>query len=316
MNLTENVNEYVVYAIDKYTLNVAESFLDSEKGYKQEAVSNFLRGDYLSGGFRQLFETDKSPAATAVKDLFESMNRMNQAHTALKLDGKNMSAADARTIGMILIRNAEKGFETFKIRDSADSLVDFLGNKLDFASVYPSFAEVKEVKDTSGRVVKTLKEALKDAIQQTGSPYRVLEDRLAYIHANHVGDDGDGYFDKFAALVALKNKTIAELRKSLNQIIEDRRGSLSQSDWLSDANNVSFYKEAVNAWEELCVKIDQEIAQSKLNREASLAADPDKLKKFISAYKELGGTKALSKEIARYRGTQITYALAAEPGLG
>ncbi|MBR3885969.1 MAG: hypothetical protein IKJ33_05895 [Clostridia bacterium] len=315
--LTINVKSYVAGAVDKYARDLAEHFMDAEDsgGYSQRAISKFLNDTYADGGLKLLFETDKSTEIAEVKKKFSSLNTLDAVHTNLKFNGYEMSAADKKIMGIILIRDGNKNFSEMKVRGGNDKLIDFLSNSLKCSTRYDDLksATLAQAKDSSGNpILDSRGNPITDIqyrIQKANTPYAEIVAKLDRITTGNLSTLD--FFDKHGALIALKNRTIIEFRKSLTKMIQDKRNGVNANEWLLTVEGRNFYDEVKNAWAGLFSAIDMATYNNYQAAEAS-APDVDRFKDTVAI---LGSTGTMADEMARYDST-YTIGLSEEKSLG
>ena len=303
MALTTEVKTFISGAVDKYAKNISIVFMDAERGYKHGDIEKYLNENYADGGLKLLFQTDKSVEVTEIREKFASLSRLSTLHTNLKFNGYGMTATDQRILGMVLLRDGDDGFETVKTRKGDDKLVDFLTNKLNCSKTYSSFNGVDEAH---------IESAINGSGSGTATPYKELANKLAHIQGNGAGNN---FFDKYAALVALKNKTIVEFRQCLTKIVLDKRCSSRANDWLESEEGRRYYSKALDTWNVLFVEIDREIDDLITNEVARYRPGTIDYENFKATLNSLGDTKRLSEEMKRFN-TVYTIDLSEEKSLG
>lgn len=286
-DLSANVAKYVERAVDTYALYLPFTGKPFTEAYNSDDLNKYLNMGYKDGGFRELFRSNNSASVQETRNKLKSLNNLNTAVLKLSFPGYKMASYDEKIIGSILVSDGETGFQKVKVRDGNDKLINFLNNSLEVNESYSSFEGV-----SAGNV--------ESKITATNTPYRSLEKKREKI-LDPAGDfAGVCFFDKYAALIALKNAAAVEMRKSLNQLIQDNKGSMSGETWLISGGGRSLYLEAVGAWSPALNAIDLAIEQVKDDERTRLASDPDKLADFNETMNLLGSIP-LSKEIERQR---------------
>lgn len=299
-DLSANVAKYVERAVDTYALNLPFTGKPFTEAYNSEELNKYLNKQYKDGGFRELFRSNNSASVQETRNKLKSLNNLNTAVLKLNFPGYKMASYDEKILGLILVSDGETGFQDVKIRDGKDKLINFLNNSLEVKEIYSSFEGV-----ASGDVATK--------ITADNTPYRSIETKLGKI-LDPAGDLASAcFFDKYAALIALKNATTVEMRKSLNQLIQDNKGSSSGETWLISGGGRSLYLEAIDAWSPALIAIDTAIEQVTNDEKIRLASDPDKLSDFNETMNILGTSK-LSKEISRQRQAN-SVTLSSDPNL-
>lgn len=291
--LSSSVTGYIQEALGEYTRMLSENFMRDSKngGYDHIAIGNMLNANYTGGGFGQLFRTDKSAEVEQVRSNLVSLSALKSVKTNLGFNGKEMSETDQTIIGKVLIRDADQGFNVGKIRKGDDKLVSFLSSKLKCGaySGYDGidFDPLDSVK--AGAIARF--------IQDSNSPYAKLGDLLEQIKR---GDAGVDFFDKYAAIVALKNKTIVEFRKTLTQMAQSKQGSMEINAWLASTDGKNYMNATLASWSPLFGDIDNTIQQFFMDKCNSYGADTAGLEKFKIAFNSIGNTSYMVDEVARF----------------
>jgi len=317
MALTANVKQFIAGAVDKYAKNISTVFMDAESGYKHREIEKFLNESYADGGLKLLFQTDKSPETIEVENKLASLSRLSTLHTNLKFNGYTMTATDQRILGMVLLRDGNDGFETVKTRKGNDKLVDFLTNKLNCSDDYPEFSSISDESQVTAFVqgantpFKNLEDKLKGFLEIDGSGNIMLNTDGTY-KMSATGTVGNDFFDRYAALVALKNKTIIEFRQFISQMAYAKCSTGDVNHWMANEGK-PYVQKAIDAWNSLFEKIDLAINSNRLQTENSLSGPA--LEAFKARCATLGITKPLKDEYDRFK-TGYKLSLVTEKSLG
>jgi len=291
--------------------------MDAESGYKHREIEKFLNESYADGGLKLLFQTDKSPETIEVENKLASLSRLSTLHTNLKFNGYTMTATDQRILGMVLLRDGNDGFETVKTRKGNDKLVDFLTNKLNCSDDYPEFSSISDESQVTAFVqgantpFKNLEDKLKGFLEIDGSGNIMLNTDGTY-KMSATGTVGNDFFDRYAALVALKNKTIIEFRQFISQMAYAKCSTGDVNHWMANEGK-PYVQKAIDAWNSLFEKIDLAINSNRLQTENSLSGPA--LEAFKARCATLGITKPLKDEYDRFK-TGYKLSLVTEKSLG
>ena len=295
-SLSAGAKGYVTEAFDRFIKDMSNDFMGV---YDRKTVDNYIDSEYISGGFKTLFRTDSSAEVLKIKNKLDCLSSLNSAHQNLKLNGYNMSATDQQIIGKILLRDSVDGFDSVKVRGAGDKLVDFLSNKLNTSKNYLSFAGV----DVSN---------IENEITRDGTPYKEIKQKLSFITTGDMSTSD--YFDKYAALIALKNRTVVEFRQCLSKLVTSKCGSDRPNDWLQTEEGKSLYSKAIEVWGKgLFADIDKAFEDIKTLARAGMTAAEQA--EFNAKITKLGDPTALSNEIKRYS-SAYEYGLSEEKSLG
>lgn len=239
--LSASVSSYVKESFDLKIKLISKDFMEQ---YKKEEINNYLESDYSSAtpGFKTLFKTDKSSETQEVKKKLEFLNTLSAVQSSLKLDGFKMGKDDELIIGKVLLRDSADDFDSVKVRPAGDLLVGFLTKKLNSQKSYANFGAVEA-------------EKLEEAITANETPYAEIVEKLEYIFADPGPDPANikgmgncSCFDKYAALVALKNRCIVEFRSCLTQLVTDCCGDSYADTWLQSEEGKKLYSKVLDTW--------------------------------------------------------------------
>ena len=230
--LTQIAIVNVKEAFDKFVMNMSGDFVTN---YNYETIRKYLENDYADKGLKPLFEANNSSEVQDVKNNLTSLfTSYSDIQTNLKFGGKDMCSQDKTIISKILLRDETKGFAEAQVRDSSDDLVKFLSGTLKVSKAY-----------TKTDFASATATNMKDKIRGDGSTvtaYSELRDKLSAIDA--MSSD----CDKYAAIVALKNKAICEFRKCLVTLaytFGPSHGGVTT--WLT-STGIPMYDAAIAAW--------------------------------------------------------------------
>ena len=291
--LTQEATKSVNLAFEQFVKNLSDDFMGT---YDPKVIGKYADNEYAAGGLKTLFDTDGSANVLTIRNELSGLRRYNSIHKNLKFNGYTISATDQTIIGKVLLTDSNTSFNSVKERSGTDLLVTFLTNKLTMSNVYNNF---------NGRGVDAAGQYdaldLKAFIQGSNTPYSELKEKLEHIQTQMAGVD---FFDRYAALVALKNMAIIEMRQCLTKLCTDNCSTLSTVDtWLQAEPGKSLYGGAIEIWKDgLFKEIDEEIRNSVTREEATFGGDVDRLEEFNNKAQKLGITQPLSEEIKRYQG--------------
>lgn len=305
-DLTAKVSQCVSLSVEKYANKMASTangalFSTYNRG-EITALINNKYGD-KDPGFEELFASDNSTEIQATKQKLETLQGLNGPVDRLKkIKGYyEMTANDQKIIGAILVFDGSTNYKKMKVRDGNDALVNFINNKLIVGVRCPDLTGATA--GPSGDI---------EARIQRGNggvnPYQSISSSLDII--KNTNPDGmfanSDFYDRYAALIALKNVAAAELRASLKQLISNNKVTgVREETWLLDPTGTALYKATTLAWEPLFKDIDEAIENLKndeRNRISTIPniSDADKLAMLARFNKSIDiRSTTLAEEIAR-----------------
>lgn len=262
--LTENQKNVIIDQVSKYlepaiANKIYDLGFDFLTEYKSDDFRKFLEKNSTSGGLKDLFDRaiPGSVAANA-KDSLAYLSELGKVKLALNvgkgMNGEKIWAQDeSRFMSTCFFFDATG---KFKERGSSDDFRKFIEN--DIGNISVSFNEV-----VGGSETDTIKE---DKIS-TSKAYTGLQSALAKIGTMYSGRmDPDAERDRFAALILLKNKSVALFRESIKQFVkkEALKAGSTESNWILQSANYDRVKKmidgdlisGVDGWKQLMEKID------------------------------------------------------------
>ena len=233
--LTKIATENVKDAFDKFAKNMSIDFVGN---YDATKIRQYLQDDYASGGLKNLFVSDNSADTRDIENKLNSLRLgYGNVQETLKFNGKfDMSGRDKSIISTILLRDESDKFQKVRVRDSKDPLIDYLSN----LKVSNSYSGATFVGADASNIVTRIKD-------DTNLPYAQLQKKLASIGNDPMTDEIKSWYDKYAAVVALKNKAICEFRECLVTIAY-ALGGTNIDVWLSTPAGRALYGQAIQAW--------------------------------------------------------------------
>lgn len=213
MDLSAMVSEFISKAFENKFGDLTETFVSD---YKTDDFSTYLKS-YESGGFGELFNEDQSTEIQDLKKSVEYMKNMQDVFKSLKLNDQfDLNVDDAKYIAYNLLADRNvTGTKKLKYRDSSDSLRTFITTN------------IKNMNTSFGTNIDSTTIA-------TSQPY---QDLLVAFNAAMALDTSDiqGKYDKYTALLILKNKSVSLFRLCMKDFIQGHYTG-SRSSWI-DANS-------------------------------------------------------------------------------
>lgn len=284
--LTADAKIYVNSAFDRFVKNMSGDFVGK---FNEETIRKYLEDEYSSNGLKTLFASDNSAEVKEIKDKLTNLRLMKDIQSNLQFNKRDMDTTDKAIISKILLRDEDSRFDNVKVRDSSDDLVKFLSSQLKVSKSYEK-----------SKLATCTPADIGNAIHGSGSevtPYYQLKEKLAQI------DSLTSKYDKYAAIVALKNQAIYQFRECLVTVAYTF-GSGNVNNWLTTDNGIAMYDAAIAAWTgEGCLfsQIDEKL---------------DAIHGSLDARYGINRSKLLSEsEAKRYTGT-YTLSLSEEQSLG
>lgn len=231
--LTAMATVNVKAAFDQFVRGMSNDFTGK---YNFDVITQYLEEPYSNTGLKTLFVTDTSPATRDIEKKLASLSGFNDIYRNLKFNGKDMNIDDKGIISKILLRNEADGFTSVRVRDTSDGLVQFLSNGLKVSTEYKK-------EDFNGKTPDNIQGVIVDPTK--GTPYCKLMDKLRMIETLPTD------CDKYAAIVALKNKAIYEFRQCLITIANKfgpNSGSGGINNWLTQPDGIAMFDAAIAAW--------------------------------------------------------------------
>ena len=153
---------------------------------------------------------------------------------------------------------------------------------------------------------------IENEITKDGTPYKEIKQKLNVITTGDMSTSD--FYDKYAALIALKNRTVVEFRQCLSKLVTSKCGSDRPNDWLQTEEGKSLYSKAIAVWENgLFADINQAFADIITLATAGMSAAEQA--EFNAKVTKVGVPTALSSEIKRYS-SAYEYGLSEEKNLG
>ena len=239
-NLTSAVSPCLASAFGEDYKNLTQTFMTN---YSQDKYINYLQS-YENGGFDELFASDQSAETQELKNSFIYMRDLQNVFNALKFNDQfDLNKDEARYISTGILTDMSGDPPERITRDNNDSLRNFITSRINNMSMsYTGKIEPNTIE--SIQAYKELEMALNEIkgwSSSTGSRPTKAD------------------YDKYTALVILKNKCVASFRLCVKSYIQTHsRGSSSRSSWIDD--NIESFYDVIKVWEEGIMKdIDEEM---------------------------------------------------------
>lgn len=215
MELSSSVSGLVESAFGNCLTNLYDRFVDE---YDTDFFANCLKG-YQNGGFAELFASDQSVETQNLKYSFEYMRDMQDVYKTLKFNDQfDLNKDEAKYIAKTLLTDRTTGEPPeLKTRiKSTDPLVQFIDSNIKNMSL--SFTGTIDPTDEN--------------LFKKQQPYQDLTQALAFIDGMPEGNEYEKY-DKYTALLILKNKCISLFRLCMKNYIETN-GKGYPAEWINN----------------------------------------------------------------------------------